>query len=91
MNAAINPALRIELRGRRVPIGSVPTGVSCSVGQFRGEGNSFECLLPVQGTYSVLPYANFKKARAHGWAFAPLCPAPFAGLHEIEAPEPTGR
>ncbi len=27
-----------------------------------------------------------KKARAHGWVCAPLCPAPFAGLYEIEAP-----
>ena len=44
------------VRDKRVPIGSVPFGDSCSVGQFRATG-ILKCLLPVLGTYSVLPYA----------------------------------
>ncbi len=47
----------MRLRGTREPVGSVPVGDSISVGQFRG-ANVFECLPPVLGTFSVLPYAN---------------------------------
>ena len=47
----------MRLRGTRELVGSVPVGDSISVGQFRG-ANVFECLPPVLGTFSVLPYAN---------------------------------
>ena len=55
---AIDPVVRIDLCGRRVPVGSVPIGFRVACGSVPGAG-ILECLPPVPGTVSVLPYACF--------------------------------
>jgi hypothetical protein len=75
----------MELRGKRAPGGNVPIGDSLSVGQFRG-ACILECSLPVSGRIRFFLTHIVKKVRALDCGCAPRCPAPFAGLNEIEAP-----
>ena len=53
------------LRSQRVPIGSVPIGGSCSVGQFRAAGIFSNACRQSQGRFGSSLRVFSKKARAH--------------------------
>ena len=83
----------MRLRNKRVPIGSVPLGVSCSVGQFRAAGISKMLAASPRDVFgSSLRAIFYRRLAPFDAAARLLCPAPFAGPHEISGlPESIGR
>jgi len=72
------------LRNKRVPIGSVPLGDSCSVGQFRAASIfSMHAASPTDVVGSSLREIFLRSLAPFDGSARFLCPAPFAGPNEI--------